>query len=503
MSKKLYSSMLWVSLLTLMAKSLGFLREVALGNIFGVGYESDVFFQAFKISIFLFLGAGGIITTSLIPEIVEDFERKDPEAAFTLMNQMMTLWMILSSLWILIIFTFGTSYAQVFTQYSGEELIYFTNILKVMFLSLWCFGPLYICTSFLHVNRKFLPNSLSSVAYNLFLMIYLLVFRSTDRIWGFTIVLSLGWYLQLLAVGIPTYQLGYRFKWTLPKGSQRFSRVIKKMPTLFIIVSLFGLLNLGDTMVVNKLPVGNVSALNYAFSLYGALATTIALSISTVLFPEISERIQKKIDEKKLIQFVNTQMNFLIYLFIPISAGIYVLSYDIVKLFFSFSGKFTASDYLMTSGALKAYFIGFVFFGFYELLTKIAIARKDIKFVAWASLSAVCLNFVLSTWAAPYFGVVGVASVTSLVMMLLAGAIWIRFGVQVKVLIAILKSCLAMVGMIFAMNILASYMDALLIKIIAQTALGVLVYAMLLTLFRAEEWIQMIGMFRRKKHEEV
>lgn len=504
MSKKIYQNILLVSTLTIIAKLLGFLREIALGNIFGVGIETDLYFYAFKISIFMFLSAGGIITTALIPPLVEDFSQSNPKKAFDLSNSVLSVLLLAASFLTLLVMIFAKPISEMLSPYTGQELLILSNLIRVMFASSLFFPFIYVFMSMLHVNNIFIPNNLSSVIYNLILILYLLFIGSQYNILGFSYIILLGWFFQFIVLVPSVKKLGYTFEVKVFNMDHRIKEIFRKALPLFMIISTFGLLNLGDTIAASQLETGNTSTLNFAFSLYGAFSTTLILAVSTVLFPEITKQIKKKVPIDVLKDFLLKQIRPMIILFIPITFGVIAIGDDLIRVLFSFTNEFTEANYIDTYQVLVAYFIGFIAFGVYELLNKVYLARNNLRLPLIISTIAVISNYVLNYLVIPFAGTTGMAFVTSGCLIISALAYWFHIGFGLKPIKLLFKVILSSILMWLIIDNLSFFQDmqisfgSLMIKFVS----GMGVYFICILILRVKEVGLILRMIWRKTNEK-
>ncbi|PKH98849.1 multidrug transporter MurJ, partial [Shewanella sp. 11B5] len=88
MSKKLFKSGLIVSVMTLMSRVLGLVRDVVIANLMGAGSSADVFFFANKIPNFLRrLFAEGAFAQAFVPVLTEYQEKMTPEDTRELLSK--------------------------------------------------------------------------------------------------------------------------------------------------------------------------------------------------------------------------------------------------------------------------------------------------------------------------------------------------------------------------------------------------------------------------------
>jgi putative peptidoglycan lipid II flippase len=483
MKKNLYKSMILVSVLSLLAKMLGFIREISLGNVYGANSNTDIYFYTFKISIAVFLSAGGIITTTLIPRIIDE-EKTNNE----IINKVLTLLLTCSAVLLVILYFFAPHLVQLTSPFQGEQKKLAIDMLRILFSTIVFFPLIYVYMSLLHTKGIFLPNNLSSVLFNLIIIIYILFWGEKYGIVGLGIIILVGWFLQFFVLVLPVRNTGYVFRLKWPKKEDNFKEMYSMFIPLFFIISLFGLLNIGDTMSATNLKAGEMSILNFAFSLFGALATAFVMAISTVIFPDITRKM-KSMNDTEINEYLVKQLNVLLIVFLPMIVGVFFLGDELIRFFYGFTKEFKAEDFLKTSDTLKIFFLGLISFGVVEILSKTYIAKKKMMFPCCVSILAVILNYFGNVLVANRYGTKGIAMVTSLVLFVVALVYITNLKIKWSGLLFYIRSFLPTIIMGISLYILQwkVELEHLLLNIALQLIGGVISYLLGLSIiFKTE-----------------
>jgi len=130
-----------------------------------------------------------------------------------------------------------------------------------------------------------------------------------------------------------------------------------------------------DQLMASFLPVGNISALNYASLLYNLPITLFAVPITSVLYPAISSA-SAKMDWPEQASAVSRGIQLIWLIVLPSAIGLASLALPIVKLVYM-RGAFDITAATLTSGALLFYASGIPFLGLQNLLAIVFLSEKD------------------------------------------------------------------------------------------------------------------------------
>ena len=267
-----------------------------------------------------------------------------------------------------------------------------------------------------------------------------------------------------------------------------------------------------DSSLASTLSEGKLSALNYGFIIYTAIASTTIFGISTVLFPSFAKTISSN-DLSAFKSQVTATLKVLCFILIPLTVGLITLRTPIVKLAFE-RGAFDHRAVELTKTALTFYAIGMIGFGIQEILNKSFFALKDTKTPTKFGIVSVVINIVLNLILIRKMDLAGLALATSLATIsngiflywaltkkigkMDASSIWTNF---IKIIIAV--SLMAVSTYITYQLLLQSISSTALIISLATFVLSVLagmtVYALATILLKVEEARYIVSHYFNRK----
>ncbi|GAH60793.1 unnamed protein product, partial [marine sediment metagenome] len=147
---------------------LGLIRDRLLARNFGLGFELDIYYAAFRIpdfiSMVLIMGAIG---AAIIP-IFSEYLVKNREEAFKYFSNLLNLFLIFLILICGILFIFAPNLVSLIAPGFSSESKELTILLtRIMFLSPIFLGISNIISGILRVFQRFLITSLAPIMYNL------------------------------------------------------------------------------------------------------------------------------------------------------------------------------------------------------------------------------------------------------------------------------------------------------------------------------------------------
>lgn len=428
MSKKLIKSGLIVSLMTLISRVLGLVRDVVVANIMGANASADVFLFANKIPNFLRrLFAEGAFAQAFVPVLSEyqaidekngtDKTRKlIAEVSGTLgtIITLVTIIGVICSPVIVALFGFGWFLEWLNDGVDGEKYTLASTMLKITFPYLWFITLTALSGAILNTLGKFAVASFTPVLLNV-CIISTAVFTAdsfSDPAYALAWGVFIGGLVQLLFQLPFLYRAGVMVK---PKWAWRSPGVVK-IRTL-IIPALFGVsvtqINLLlDTLIASFLGTGPISWLYYADRLLEFPLGLFGIGIATVILPSLS-RLHANQNTDEFDGTLSWALMVVSFLGIPAMAGLMVLAQPIIMVLFM-HGAFTETDVTRVGYALFAYLSGLMSFMFIKVLAPGYYARQDTKTPVKIGIIAMVANMAFNLTLAPIFGYVGLAAATAM-----------------------------------------------------------------------------------------
>ncbi len=425
-----------VSVMTLISRVLGLIRDVVIANVMGAGAMADVFIFANKIPNFLRrLFAEGAFAQAFVP-VLSEYQVKDEqnskesgspnkhEQTRLLIAQVsgtlgviitgVTLFGMFASPLFVMLFGFGWFVDWFNDAPGGEKFTLASNLLSITFPYLWFISFTALSGAVLNTMGRFAVAAFTPVLLNIAIIsmaIYAAPYTESPAhalAWG----VFLGGFIQFLFQIPFMYRAGMLVK---PKWAWH-SEGVKKIRKL-IIPALFGVsvtqINLLlDTLIASFLISGSISWLYYADRLLEFPLGLFGIGIATVILPSLA-KLHSNNSSTEFSATIDWGLRVISLFGWPALAGLMVLAQPIIMVLFM-RGEFSQQDVLQVSMALFAYLSGLLSFMFIKILAPGFYARQDTKTPVKIGIKAMVANMVFNLMLAPFFGYVGLAIATTL-----------------------------------------------------------------------------------------
>lgn len=344
----------------------GLVRDRIFAHYFGITYVADAFKAALRIPNTLQnLFGEGVLSASFIPVYAKLLAQKDRDEAgrvagaifslLALITSVLVLVGVLATPYIIDIIAFG---------FKGETRRLAIQLVRILFpgvgllvMSAWCLG-------ILNSHGKFFLSYVSPVIWNAAFIVAMLTFgRRADMAhlavytaWGSVIGSGLQFLVQLPIVLRLAPELRIFFK----SITDNVRVVIKNFVPVFISRGVLQLSAYIDGLLASLLPVGGVSALANAQTLYTLPVSLFGMSISAAELPAMSSALGT--DEEvatKLRQRIAASTKRIGFFVVPSAVGFIALG-DVITATIYQTGKFTHADAVYVWGILAGSGIGLV-----------------------------------------------------------------------------------------------------------------------------------------------
>lgn len=391
----------------LLSRFMGLIRDKTISFLFGATRESDIYFAAFVIPDYInYLLAGAYFSVTLIPLLTAYFDQSEEEG-----------WRFFSAIftWIGLSITVVTGICMVFSHQlayiaapglgaqASARLAFFLRIIlpaQVFFLLGSCL------TALLYFRKQFFVPALTSILYNLMIVVCGVIMRSRGMegfCWG---VLS-GAFLGFVLVPY----------WAARNGGGIKLGICFSHPGLRKFMLLALPLMLGQSIVVldeqfvrifgSLAGVGAISWLNYARRIMQVPVGVVAQAAGVATFPFLADLAAKK-DYGRFHGAIHDALQAVLTLLIPLSIWMMVVAGPTIQLIFQ-QGHFDPSDTRQTALLLQIFLVSVFCWGVQQILGRAFYARQDTLTPAvlgtLTTLAALPLFFLLSR----YLKVIGVA----------------------------------------------------------------------------------------------
>lgn len=505
-----------VALFSVASRFLGVVRDHILAGSFGAGAELDIYYAAFRVPDFIYnLIVLGALSAGFIPVFSEMIKRSEiwpgeKEKLVRLANNVFNSLLLL----IILLSVFGVIFAAPVTAwitpgFSAEAKAQTAHLTRIMFLSPLFLGMSGVLGGILQSYKRFFVYSLSPVFYNLGIIFGALVLVDFWGIDGLAWGVVLGAFLHF-AVQLPTvWSLGFHYRFLLDIRDRGLRQIAMMMGprTLSLAVSQINLVAM--TALASLLDSGSLAVFNLANNLQSFPLGVFGISFAVAAFPFLSENAYK-IEELK-VRFSATIRQILFFI-IPASVLLITLRAQLIRLVLG-SGAFNWQDTILTMNTLGFFSLSLFAQASLPLLVRVFYARRDSLTPFYLGLFSVVLNIVCAWYLRPYLGVAGLALAFSIASIVNFLSLWIVLYFRVgsldldKILVSVLKFSVAAIGAGLVIQILKiavwPFIDmttfvGVFIQFSVAASGGVIAYICLCHLFRSEELLSAIAIFKKR-----
>ncbi|MFC3122142.1 murein biosynthesis integral membrane protein MurJ [Agaribacter flavus] len=441
MPKKLLKAGIVVSIMTLISRVLGLVRDVVVAKVVGAEAAADVFLFANKIPNFLRrLFAEGAFAQAFIPVLTEVLENENEKrqkefiakvsGTLGLIVFVTAILGVLASPILTALFGFGwyLDYRQGLPE--GDKFVLASTLLKITFPYIFFISLTGFAGAILNTMNKFAVSSFTPVLLNVSIIacaVFMMPHVSQPAFalaWGVFIggAVQLGFQIPFLAkAGVlvkPTW--GWRDKYVVKVRNLM-------IPALFgVSVSQINLLL--DVFIASFLVTGSISWLYYSDRLLEFPLGLFGIAIATVILPSLSKNHVSK-DSKTFSSTLDWALRIVSALGIPAGAALFVLAFPLMMVIFQ-RGAFTVDTAQMASYALMAYSFGLFSFMLVKIFAPAFYSRQDTKTPVKYGIITMVVNMGFNLMFAFPFGYVGLAMATSISGTLNALLLYNRLRIQ-------------------------------------------------------------------------
>lgn len=407
--KKFKISVIIVMIGTLLSKILGLAREMLLANKYGTGVISDSYILSLNIPTVLISAIAGAILTNYIP-LYADAEKESSERAAKFNGNLLSVFLIISTILIVIFMVFAKPIAKIFAAgFDEEALTYLVNISRITIFCMYFIISSHILKGFLEYKGKFLGTSLYGILMNIGMIAGILL-SSTEQyqILGFGVLL--GYIFSFLALFIIARKNKFNTKINIDIKDEYLKKLVILTIPLLLNDVVWQINGIVDKSVSSTIGQGYISAINYSHYIVDMITSIFATSVVTVFFPNVIKLFKNQgMDAVK--DKTRVIMRTIIFVTIPCTILINLFSETIVKVLFM-RGAFDSESLKITSIAVKIYSIALVFVCMKAILFKVFYALQDTKSPTKSAIISIVTNIVLTLLFVKPFGYKGIIIAT-------------------------------------------------------------------------------------------
>ena len=398
--------------ITMLGKVLGLVRDMLLGHNFGTGMESAAFLTASRIPRTFFDAIfAAAISASFIPVFAQRMEQHGKEDAFRLSRCFFTWMGLLTAAMSLLGMVFAQPLVGLLAQgFDAETAALCARLLRLLFPTVFFTGIAFSMVGVLQSMGEFYIPAALSAASNGIIILYYLLFCRKFGIYGLAWAFLLGWAVQALMQMPWLHKNKFHYRPCLRHPALK--NVFTLMLPVMVSTWIQPVNQLISTRFASFLFEGaGASAMEYANTLYTMVAGILVLSITNVMFPEMS-RLSSVGQDEELGNLIGGTLRGMLFLLLPMTAGLMLLSEPLVRLLYQYK-TWDAFSTQITARALCFMSLGMVGYGIQNVLSRAFYAQQNGKVPMISGAVSIVVNLVLCLVLSNRLDVAGLAIATA------------------------------------------------------------------------------------------
>jgi putative peptidoglycan lipid II flippase len=416
-NRRILAAIVTVGGFTVLVKLAAVAKELAIAYQFGTGDELDAFLIAFLLPQFAMNLIGGSLNTALIPTYIQVREQEGQGAAQCLLSSVMVLsigFLVVMSL--LLALTASYILPLVASGFTAEKLALTHSLYYALLPTLILSGLATTWAAILNAQNRFALAAVVPVTTSIITVLLLVVM---PKHWGsYVLVLGMvgGAFMEACLVGWGLIRAGVSLVPRWCGTSSAVKQVLAQYAPMVAAAFLMGGTAVVSQSMAAMLGPGSVSVLAYGNKITNLFVGIGSVAVSTAVLPHFSRMVAEK-DWHGLRHTLGTYTRLLLVVSLPVTLALIHYSEPMVAVLFQ-RGAFTDSDTHVV-GQVQAiillqvplYMVGMMF-------VRLISALKANQVMMWGNIinlfACIVLNYVLMQ----QFGVVGIASATSLMYLI-------------------------------------------------------------------------------------
>ena len=497
-----------ITLLLVLSKLTGFIREFIVAIQLGTTREADIFKTASTMPQVFFSAVAAALVTTFIP--IFSNIKNDREKANKFFNNVLNIVAIVCFILSIIAIVVSPQLVSLFASgFKGEDFHVTVALTQILMPSIIFLGMSGLYTGYLQSYGKFIQPALTGITANIVIIIGLIVFYNRYGLTAAIISVFVGAIAQAFTQR-PFMGNDYKYRLIIDFKDEN----VRKMLMLSIPILISSAVSQINLMVArnfaSNLVAGSISVIDYASKFSTIINQVFIVSITTVLYPKLTEKFAENDLEGFKDLFIKS-VNLVIMVAIPLIFGLAVLSKPVIQLVLE-RGKFDRTSTELTSMCLKYLAFSALGYSLMDILGKVFFAMKNTLTPMINGFILVVVNILFILFLGPKMGVNGLALATTLSVTILALILFIEIKVRIqgvnyrKIFISFIKMLCSGIAMALAVGGVFNIIERVIpkgdlflaINVIICTLVGVLVYTVMLMVLKVDELKELVNLKRKK-----
>ena len=404
---------IFISMLLLLSRGLGFIREMVFANNFGLEKDFDLYLVGAVLPVTINIIILYIGQNFFVPAFQKINSLSDDESQ-KYYNQSFILFIGAGTIITLILFFFSDAIIDLYMHTDTvESKITATNIFGIFLFTIPFSAGISMLSALFQTVFEFKYPAISVLFLNISIISMLFIFTNMMGIYVIPVGYVIGTVIQFYYLILKSQKY---FKLKLIPHLRQFSQMMSFFGSSIIIIllieSISQLYFIFDRYFYGNVSSGAIASLNYAYLLFMLPISIFSLSLATAVFPKITKAINEE-SNTGLERIYNDSISINIFIFMPIAFIMFYFGDTIIKVAFE-RGKFLAESTSITYTALKCYSVSIVFYSVYSVLNKIFYSINLAKVLLAITIAGMFLKLTLNFVLVKNFQQYGLALSTSI-----------------------------------------------------------------------------------------
>ncbi len=389
-----------ISLVTIVSRTLGYLRDQRITLLLGTTLSADSFVLAYRIpNLFRRLVSEGTIAASVIPVFTTFMRDRSKEELWHFANRL--FWT--AALVLAVVTVLGMVFSpQVIQIFSGEHANSWDEAItlnRIIFPYLFFLGLAALGMGILNSFHHFAVPASTTVVLNLSIILF-----STAIVWHYfqspaislAVGVLVGGALQFLVLVPQLIRRGMRFDFGLSFGHSGIRTVARHMFPRFFGLGVSQINFFVDTFFANvpKMPRGSLTALYVSDRVMELVLGGYAIAVATAILPMMAHQAAAN-DFEGLKRTFTFAIRIVAYITVPAAIGLMVLREPIIRMLFQ-HGQFVAESTRLTARPLLYYAAGLPALACVKLIVPAFYSARDTKTPVIVAAISFLLNIGLN-----------------------------------------------------------------------------------------------------------
>lgn len=382
-----------ISLIGIISKGLGILRETIFARYFGLSSEFDLYLVANVIPVMLTTVFFFFCQNYFIP-IYNTKKKESTEKLNNFFTLSIIFFTVIGIAITALLFIFSAEVISLFVDSSNSvKFDLALNIFQILLVIIPLGFTIAVLSSKLQAEFNFRTPAYAQLILNISIIIFVLIFAQTYGVKSIVIGYVVGTLLQLLYTFLKSKGV-FNFSRSIIDASA-FKEFLTPGILLILFVEIFGqIFFLADRILYKYVDDGGIAALNYSYTVFNLPISVFSVAFSTVLISKFSNLVSND-NKTEVNSSLNKFFAINLFLFVPIFLIFIFEGQLLISILFE-HGNFDSASASITFSSLKYLSLSLLFISSYSGINKLIYSHRFLKEMFIISFITVLIKFILN-----------------------------------------------------------------------------------------------------------